>query len=254
MVRTRKRIDQILVEEKLAPSREKARQMIESGMVFAGGFRVEKPGTLISGKAIEVRGNENPYASRGGLKLEKALQVFEVLPEGMTALDAGASTGGFTDCLLRHGAAKVYAVDVGYGQLAWKLQQDPRVIRVERINIRYLEFSRIGEKVDLITADLSFISLTLVLKNLSRFLKEGGTMITLVKPQFEAGREEVGRGGIVRDPETRLQTVRKVIQYGETIGLSATGVEESPIAGQKGNIEFLVCFKPSISARKEFVH
>ena len=253
MVSLKKRIDLLMVEEKLAPSRERARQMIMAGAVFVGGVRVDKPGTLVSGKPVEVRGEDHPYVSRGGVKLEHALTRFGVSPSGCTALDAGASTGGFTDCLLKHGAKKVYAVDVGYGQLAWSLQQDPRVVRLERVNVRTLAFDRVGEKTDLITADLSFISLTLVLKNLLNFLKVGGDLIALIKPQFEAGKGAVGRGGIVRDPDLHRAVIDKILLFGASIGLSPAGVETSPILGQKGNKEFLVHFKYSID-KKEFAH
>ncbi|MBI1821045.1 MAG: TlyA family RNA methyltransferase [Nitrospirae bacterium] len=241
----KKRLDQLLVENHLVPSREKARQLIMAGAVYIKGSRVDKPGTLIFPSEIEIRGKVIPYVSRGGVKLEQALTAFNVSPQKKTVLDAGASTGGFTDCLLQKGAVKVYAVDVGYGQLAWKLQKDPRVVRIERVNVRYLEREKIGEKVDLVVIDLSFISLTLVLEHLSKFLKPDGEMIALIKPQFEVGKGEVGKGGIVRDEKLRQKAVQKIEKFSADLGFQSAGVVESPILGQKGNKEFLIHLKRS---------
>ncbi|MHB8482524.1 MAG: TlyA family RNA methyltransferase [Nitrospiria bacterium] len=242
----KKRVDQVLVENHLAPSREKARQLIMAGVVYIKGSRVDKPGALILPFEIEIKGKGNPYVSRGGLKLEHALNAFCVSPLNKTVLDAGASTGGFTDCLLQKGAAKVYAVDVGYGQLAWKLHQDSRVVRIERVNVRYLDPEQIGEKVDLVVMDLSFISLTLILEHLLKFLKPHGDMIALIKPQFEVGKGEVGRGGIVKEGELHRKAVQKIEGFSGALGLQSLGIVESPILGQKGNKEFLIHLKPTL--------
>ena len=242
----KKRLDQLLVENHLVPSREKARQLIMAGAVYIKGSRVDKPGALILPSEIEIKGKSNPYVSRGGAKLEHALNVFGVSPQNKTVLDAGASTGGFTDCLLQKGAAKVYAVDVGYGQLAWKLQTNIRVVRIERVNVRYLKPEQIGEKVDLVVIDLSFISLTLILEHLLKLLKPHGDMIALIKPQFEVGKGEVGRGGIVKDGELHQKAVRKIEEFSAGLGLQSLGIVESPVLGQKGNKEFLIHLKPTI--------
>lgn len=243
----KKRIDQVLVEKQMVPSRERARQLIMAGSVYVNSVRVDKAGTLVSDVEVEIRDKGIPYVSRGGLKLEHAIKEFNLSPEGKVILDAGASTGGFTDCLLQKGAIKVYAVDVGYGQLAWKLFNDPRVVRIEKTNIRYLTEESVPERVDWITVDLSFISVTLVLERLLDFLKPLGEMIILIKPQFEVGKGEVGRGGIVKDPELHSQAVHKIRDFGARLGLSSHGVVESPIQGQKGNKEFLIHF-----IRKDF--
>jgi 23S rRNA (cytidine1920-2'-O)/16S rRNA (cytidine1409-2'-O)-methyltransferase len=239
----KKRLDQFLVEKQMVPSREKARQLIMAGSVYVNGIRMDKAGTLVSDVEVEVRSKGIPYVGRGGVKLEHAIKEFNLSPEGKTVLDAGASTGGFTDCLLQKGAIKVYAVDVGYGQLAWKLFNDPRVVRIEKTNIRYLSPEAVPERVDWVTVDLSFISVTLVLERLLEFLKPEGEMIILIKPQFEVGKGEVGKGGIVKDPELHNKVVNNVRDFSARLGLSTHGVVESPILGQKGNKEFLIHLK-----------
>ncbi len=232
----KKRLDTLLVERGLAESREKAQALILAGKVLVEGEVVSKPGTFIRPEArIEVKGSL-PYVSRGGLKLEFALKAFKVDPAGKVAIDVGASTGGFTDCLLQHGAARVYAVDVGYGQLAWKLRQDPRVVVLERTNIRYLE--SLPEPVDLATIDVSFISLRLVLPPVIRLMKPRAEILALIKPQFEAGREKVGRGGVVRDPQVHKEVLESLVDYAHSLGLSTLGLVPSPLLGPAGNVEF----------------
>ena len=234
------RLDQLVFDLGLTDSREKARAGIMAGLVTVNGKMADKPGMSVPEDArVEMRG-AMPYVSRGGLKLEKALKVFPVSPRDLVCLDCGASTGGFTDVMLQNGASKVYAVDVGYGQLAWKLRSDPRVICMERTNIRYLTPPELGEPVAFATADLSFISLRLVLGPVYDLLDDGADMICLVKPQFEAGRDQVGRKGIVRDPAVHRQVIRQVIGYGEENGLASLGLAYSPVTGTKGNIEYLL--------------
>ena len=235
----KERLDVTLVSRELAESREKAQALILAGKVTVDGVRADKPGRIVSGTAqIEVE--EAPkYVSRGGLKLEAALARFAVPVEGKVCLDVGASTGGFTDCLLHHGAARVHAVDTGAGQIAWKLRTDPRVILHEHLNARYLTFEDIGEPVNLITCDVSFISVTLLIPALAPLLVEGGEWIILVKPQFEIGREMVGKGGIVRDPSAHRLACEKVAAAVQAIGF-ATELMESPILGAEGNREFLL--------------
>ena len=235
------RLDILLVERGLQESRQRAQAAIMSGLVFVNGQRVDKPGTSISNEAaIEIRGNPLKYVSRGGLKLEKAMASFPIALEGCTCADIGASTGGFTDCMLQNGAAKVYAVDVGYGELAWSLRNDPRVINMERTNIRYLTDEQIPEPIDFISVDVSFISLTLILPVVYRFLREGGSCACLVKPQFEAGREKVGKNGIIKDPAVHLEVLQKIYRFALELGFSVRGLDFSPIKGAKGNIEYLM--------------
>lgn len=237
------RLDRLLVERGLAQSRERAKALIMAGRVLVDENRVEKPGAQVRFNAqVRLKGEDFPFVSRGGTKLEKALEVFGIDPKGKRVIDVGASTGGFTDCLLQRGASKVFAVDVGYGQLAWKLQQDPRVVSLERRNIRYLEFHEIGERVDLIVVDTSFISVRKFLGRLCRMIKDRGDMVILLKPQFEVGKGEVEKGGIVRDPEKHTRVVEGVRQWAEEIGLRVKGVVESPLRGTKGNREFFVHF------------
>lgn len=231
----------MMVERGLAPSREKAQALIMAGQVVVGDHAVDKAGRSVPvDVAIRIKGEVCPYVSRGGLKLKKALDEFAVDVSGLTAIDVGASTGGFTDCLLQEGAERVIAVDVGYGQLAWKLQQDPRVKSMEKTNIRYLTPEQLDCRPDLAVIDASFISLAKVLPATVGLLKPGGRIIALIKPQFEVGKGEVGKGGIVRDPAAHAKAVDGVRQAAEEQGLSVAGVCESPISGADGNREFLI--------------
>ncbi|MBR0040344.1 MAG: TlyA family RNA methyltransferase [Oscillospiraceae bacterium] len=234
------RLDQLVFERGFAESRERAKTTVMSGLVFVNGQRADKPGMPVSPDAqIEVRGEALPFVSRGGYKLDKALKVFPVDPAGKICIDCGASTGGFTDVLLQHDAAKVYAVDVGYGQLAWKLRVDERVVNLERTNLRYVTAEQIPDKLDLAVMDVSFISIRLVLPAVKRLLKEGADLICLIKPQFEAGREEVGKKGVVRDETVHCEVVQSILDFAPTIGLSVTGLDYSPIKGPEGNIEYI---------------
>lgn len=244
----RERLDVVLVERGLAPSRERARALILAGKVTVAGQVVSKAGHAVPANAeIALREQDHPYVSRGALKLVKGLDHFGIDPAGMTALDIGASTGGFTDVLLRRGAAKVYAIDVGYGQLAWSLRSDPRVVVIERSNVRKLEPERVPEPCDLAVIDVSFISLTLVLPPVTALLRPpaGKPIIALIKPQFEAGREHVGKGGVVRDPEARLGAVEKVRSWAVANGYGASEAVESPITGPAGNVEYLIELRSS---------
>ena len=242
----KKRIDVLLYEKGLAPSREKARTLIMAGCVYADNQKFDKPGDTVREDAVlEVRGNTLPYVSRGGLKLEKALKVFPVDPTGLTCIDCGASTGGFTDVLLQNGAAKVYAVDVGYGQLAWSLRNDPRVISMERTNVRYITAEQIPEPLDLAVMDLSFISVKLILPAVRPFLKDGGKAVCLIKPQFEAGREKVGKKGVVRDKAVHEEVVQMICDFAVENGYSVLGLTFSPVKGPEGNIEYLVFLQKS---------
>jgi len=238
------RLDQYLFDNGLAESRERAKTTVMAGLVFVNGQKETKPGTGISPDArVEVRGAAVPYVSRGGLKLEKALRVFPLSPKGLVCLDCGASTGGFTDVMLRSGAEKVYAVDVGYGQLAWSLRQDPRVVCMERTNVRYLTKEDISEDVAFATADLSFISLRLILPAIHDLLMEHGNMVCLVKPQFEAGKDKVGKKGVVRDPQVHKEVLETFIEYAAEAGFGLCGLDYSPIRGPEGNIEYLAWVK-----------
>ncbi len=237
----KERLDAVLVNRGFYESGEKARANIMAGNVLVNGEVCTKAGTKFKEDIdIEIKEETCPYVSRGGLKLEKALNEFSLDVSGLIALDIGASTGGFTHCLLSKGIKKVYAVDVGYGQLHYKLRQDPRIVNLERMNARFLTEQEIAEKVNLITIDVSFISLKLVFPAAARFLKEGGRLICLVKPQFEAGREKVGKGGIVRDEMVRREVIENVKSYGLENGLIPLNVTESPIRGAKGNVEYLM--------------
>jgi 23S rRNA (cytidine1920-2'-O)/16S rRNA (cytidine1409-2'-O)-methyltransferase len=234
------RLDARLCEDGLFDSREKARAAVMSGVVYVDGNRELKPGTSVSEKnVIEVRGTVNKFVSRGGLKLEKALDFFNVSPEGMICIDCGASTGGFTDCLLKRGAVRVYAVDVGYGQLAWSIRSDPRVVTMERTNIRYVTQSQIPDKIRLAVIDVSFISLNIVLPAVKALLTDDADVVCLIKPQFEAGRDKVGKKGVVRDAETHTDVLNAFIQNVEKIGFCVKNLTFSPIKGPEGNIEFL---------------
>ena len=236
----RERLDLVLVRSGLAPSREQAARLIMAGAVRVEGKVVDKPATLVRAAAsIELAKKEISYVSRGGEKLAAALDAFGIVPTKWIALDVGASTGGFTDCLLRRGAARVYAVDVGYGQLAWSLRQDRRVVVIDRQNIRYLSPDRIPEPIHIAVVDVSFISLTLVLPVVIQFLADHAWLVALVKPQFEVGKGHVGRGGIVRDEGQRQAVLEKIVTFSQGCGLTYVSSLDSPITGQKGNREFL---------------
>lgn len=240
----KERLDVLLVQRGLCASREKAQRLIMAGAVFSGGTRMEKASQTLAGDTpLEVR-EADRYVGRGGHKLEGALRHFAIDPTGLTCLDVGASTGGFTDCLLQHGAAKVYALDVGHGQLDWKIRNDPRVVVMEHCNARHLKAGEFPEKVDLIVADVSFISLTLVLPPVAEVLTDGGMIVALIKPQFELSRSEVGSGGIVRDDAARARAVDKIRDFAASLGWTWGGVVDSPIAGTDGNREFLCLLKP----------
>ena len=235
------RLDLALVERGLVASRERAQRLILAGLVDVDGRRVDKAGTKVAAESkIELRGSDMPFVSRGGLKLDHALTEFRVDATGRIAMDVGASTGGFTDCLLQRGATKVYAIDVGYGQLDYKLRGDPRVVVMERENFRHLERARVPDEISLLVGDLSFISLKLVLPQVRDFLAPGGDAVLLVKPQFEVGKGRVGKGGIVRDDAARLAALAGVSQAAADAGLPVLATTRSPITGAKGNVEFLV--------------
>ena len=239
-MKNKKRLDVLLTERGLAESRSKAQAIIMSGEVYADGQKADKPGLLLEDTvSLEVRGAQCPYVSRGGLKLEKALRYFGVEPEGFVCSDSGASTGGFTDCLLQKGASKVFAIDVGYGQLAWKVRNDPRVVCMERTNIRYVTPQDLGEPLDLSVVDVSFISLGLVLPAIRALLKPTGQVLCLIKPQFEAGKEKVGKKGVVRDPKVHLEVLNHFVELAKDLGFSIRGLTFSPVKGPEGNIEFL---------------
>ena len=236
----KKRLDLLLVERGLEESRQRAQAVIMSGVVYVDGRKADKPGTAVSAAAaVEVRGDRLPYVSRGGLKLEKAMKTFPIRLEGAVCADVGASTGGFTDCMLQNGAARVYAVDVGRGQLAWKLRNDPRVVCLERTNARYLSREQVPEELSFASVDVSFISLKLILPPLAALLGEGGQAVSLVKPQFEAGREKVGKKGVVRDPAVHLEVLERYLDHAKEAGLTVLGLTWSPIRGPEGNIEYL---------------
>ena len=237
----KERLDVLLVQRGLAPSREKAKTMIMEGNVFVDQQREDKAGSFFDVEAkIEVRGNTLRYVSRGGLKLEKAMEAFGLDLSGCVCMDIGASTGGFTDCMLQNGAAKVYAVDVGYGQFAWKLRQDPRVVCMEKTNIRYVTPDQIGEPLDFASVDVSFISLTKVLEPAKALLREGAQLVCLIKPQFEAGKDKVGKKGVVREQSTHREVIEKVIAYARGLGFRVLHLDYSPVKGPEGNIEYLV--------------
>lgn len=236
----KERLDRLLFRRGFFSSRAKAIRAILAGEVYLRGKRIDKPGVRIEDKAGITLKKKSSYVSRGGEKLEKALKEFRIDIRKKIILDAGASTGGFTDCLLRHGAKKVYAVDVGYGQLAWKLRNDPRVVVLERKNIRYLKKEELREEVDFVTLDLSFISLTKVLERIDNLLNPKGEIVALIKPQFEAGREKVEKGGVVRDPGVHREVILKVIDRAKDMGFRTKGLTPSPLKGPAGNIEYFV--------------
>jgi hemolysin TlyA family protein len=236
----KERLDLLMVKQGLAASREKAKSLIMSGVVFAKGLRLEKPGIELDENTIlELKGAKQIYVSRGGLKLAKAIEVFQLNFHGRVVADIGASTGGFTDCVLQNGAARVYAIDVGYGQLDWKLRTDQRVISMERTNARYLNESSLPEKVDWIVSDVSFISISKIFPAMCAILKENGQILILIKPQFEAGREKVGKKGVVKDPAVHCQVLQYVLEEAQQIGFEVEGLDFSPIRGPEGNIEYL---------------
>ncbi len=237
----KQRLDVVLVEKGMAASREKAKALIMAGKVLVDNKKIDKAGTEINPElSIRLLGQDIPYVSRGGLKLEKALQVFPVDLHDKVVADIGASTGGFVDCALQNGAVKVFAVDVGYNQLDWKLRTDDRVINMEKTNARYLEADSLGELVDVVTTDVSFISLDKILPPAMTFLKENGHVLALIKPQFEAGREKVGKKGVVRDPAVHQEVIEKILQVCQEIGLTVWGLDYSPVKGPEGNIEYLL--------------
>lgn len=237
----KERIDKILVDRGLVQGRDRAKAVIMEGKVSVNGVKVIKAGTMLDTDSdIDLKGSGQPYVSRGGLKLEAALDHFRIDPAGLTVMDVGSSTGGFTDCMLKRGASRVYCIDVGYGQLAWSLRTDPRVTVIERANIRHLEKDRISDSVDIALIDLSFISLTKVLTKIKEFLSADGEIVALVKPQFEVGRADVGKGGIVRDERKRISAVNSVRGFAEENGFIIIGEFKSPVAGQKGNIEYFL--------------
>lgn len=241
------RLDQLVFDLGLAESRERAKTTVMSGLVFVNGQRADKPGMQVSPDVnVEVKGTALPYVSRGGLKLEKALKVFPIDVKDKVCIDCGASTGGFTDVLLKNGAAKVYSVDVGYGQLAWSLRNDERVVNMERTNIRYISSELIPEPLDICVMDLSFISVKLVLPAVCALLKDNAQLVCLIKPQFEAGREEVGKKGVVRDKAVHLSVIESVLSFAPTVGMTVMGLDFSPIKGPEGNREYLCYMKKGV--------
>ncbi len=243
----KERLDVLLVERGLADSREKAKTVIMSGDVYVNGQKEDKAGTTFDPEKvkIEVRGEKLKYVSRGGLKLEKAFTCFKLDLNGLTCMDIGASTGGFTDCMLKNGAKKVYAIDVGHGQLAWSLRNDERVVCMEKTNFRYLKPEDLPEAPDFASCDVSFISLTKILEPAFNIIKPMGRMVVLIKPQFEAGREEVGKKGVVRDTKVHKEVIRKIISFSKDTGFKILGLDYSPVKGPEGNIEYLLYLEKS---------
>jgi len=237
----KERLDILLVEKGLAGSRERAKRMIMAGEVLVDGQKVDKAGTTVKREAeIRLLGNDIPYVSRGGLKLAKAMETFGISMSGKVAADIGASTGGFTDCMLQNGAVKVYAIDVGYGQLAWKLRTDERVVNMERTNIRNVTVDMFESPLDFASIDVAFISLTKVLPVAYELLKDEGEIAALIKPQFEAGKDKVGKKGVVRDPAVHLEVIRRIVEFSQELGFAVRGLTFSPVKGPEGNIEYLV--------------
>ena len=248
----KKRLDVMLFERGLADSREKAKRLIMAGIVYVDNNKEDKAGSTFDEEAvIEVRGKTLKYVSRGGLKLEKAMDVYGIRLDGMVCMDVGASTGGFTDCMLQNGAVKVYGVDVGHGQLDWKLRNDPRVVCMEKTNIRYVEPEHIDDVLDFASIDVSFISLTKVLGPVRNLLKDGGEVVCLIKPQFEAGREKVGKKGVVRDKSVHREVIKMVADFALSIGFSVKGLDFSPVKGPEGNIEYLLYIRKTSDAAVE---
>lgn len=243
------RLDVAVFEGGYAPSREKAKAIIMAGLVYVNNQKVDKAGfELKEDDVLEVRENTLKYVSRGGLKLEKAMDSFPITLKDKVCMDVGASTGGFTDCMLQNGARKVYSIDVGYGQLAWKLRTDERVVNLERTNFRYVDSEKVTEPIDFASVDVSFISLKLILPNLNKLLADDATAVCLIKPQFEAGKEKVGKKGVVRESSTHIEVIEKVIGFACENGFSVLGLEFSPIKGPEGNIEYLLYIKKSTEA------
>lgn len=239
------RLDVFLVEQGLVQSRERAKAVIMAGQVFIENQKCDKAGLMVNPETTkaQIRGETLKYVSRGGLKLEKAMSCFPITLTDKVTMDIGASTGGFTDCMLQNGAIKVFAVDVGYGQFAWKLRTDPRVVNMERTNIRYVTTEQIGMSIDFASIDVSFISLTLVLPVAKQLLADDGELVALIKPQFEAGREQVGKKGVVKDIQVHLDVIKKIRNFASEIGFSPAGLSFSPIKGPEGNIEYLIYLK-----------
>ena len=246
----KKRLDVALFERGFAESREKAKALIMAGQVYVNNQKALKSGdTVKEGDCLEVRGEKLPFVSRGGLKLQKAVDVFGVEIQDCVCMDIGASTGGFSDCMLQHGAKKVYAIDVGYGQLAWKLREDARVVNLERTNFRYVTHEQIPEEIDFASVDVSFISLRLIVPVMRTLLKNGGRAVCLIKPQFEAGRENVGKKGVVRDQSVHVQVVSDIVQFLLDTGFSVLSLDYSPVKGPQGNIEYLVLVEKTDDAQ-----
>ncbi|MBQ9930774.1 MAG: TlyA family RNA methyltransferase [Firmicutes bacterium] len=242
----KERLDVLLVEKGFFPSREQAKASLMAGLVTVDGRLADKPGMQVDTEAvIAIKEVLCPFVSRGGLKLKKALEEFGLSVKDAVGVDMGASTGGFTDCMLQNGAVKVYSIDVGYGQLDWKLRQDPRVVNMEKTNIRYMDPAVIEEKADIISIDVSFISVNLIFPVARAVIKDGGNMVCLVKPQFEAGREQIGKGGIVKKKEVHIEVIEKVAAYGVKAGFKPAGLSWSPVTGAKGNIEYLMHLVPA---------
>jgi 23S rRNA (cytidine1920-2'-O)/16S rRNA (cytidine1409-2'-O)-methyltransferase len=242
----KKRLDLLLVERNLVQSRERAKAVIMAGQVMVDDLMIDKAGTPVATDAqIILRGEDIPFVSRGGLKLDHAIRHLNLTVKGLVCLDIGASTGGFTDCLLKNGAAFVHAVDVGYGQLDWSLRQDPRVDVIERTNIRYMDFDRIGRTVDLVTVDTSFISLKIVVPAAEKFMHKDTRVLALIKPQFEAGKSRVGKGGVVRDPKVREEIIQEISEFFTLRGYVTGEVIPSPVPGPKGNLEFIISLRYS---------
>lgn len=240
-MKNKQRLDLLLVQQGLAETRTKAQALIMSGQVYVNNQKADKPGASFAPDVeLSLRGNACPYVSRGGLKLEKAMQEFPISLKDCICMDIGASTGGFTDCMLQNGAAKVYAVDVGHGQLAWKLRCDERVVCMERTNFRYMVREDIQDDLDFASVDVSFISLTKILLPARRLLKPDGQMVCLIKPQFEAGREKVGKKGVVREPSVHREVIEKIVDFASFLGFSVLGLTFSPVRGPEGNIEYLI--------------
>lgn len=247
------RIDQLMVNKGIESSRERAKALIMAGVVFADGIKIVKPGEEVPVTSEIHVAEKLRYVSRGGLKLEKAMKVFDLELTDKTCMDVGASTGGFTDCMLQNGSKKVYSVDVGYGQLAWKLRTDERVVCCERTNIRYLSKEQVPEPIDFFSVDISFISLTLALPAIKNFISESASGVCLIKPQFEAGREKVGKKGVVRDPAVHVEVIKKVTDFAVSCGFGVAGLDFSPVKGPEGNIEYLVFLKNSCNDTIKFI-